>query len=461
MNVSAGKKIGAGFLLIMVIMTIVGFNSYLSINKLIEASTLQVHTYQVLTRLDNLLSLLKDAETGQRGFIIVGKERYLQPYTAAIGKIEPALKHIQQLVAANPAQRQRLAALKSKIAEKLVELDKTITLQKTKGFESTKRAVQADKGKKIMDQISTIVDDIKTEETGLLAQRTSNVNTFSRNSKVVIGGGWLLATVLLVLTGWLLSRNIAKSEADIISLSKDLAARNLRLESANKEMEAFSYSVSHDLRAPLNTISGFSEILMEQYADKFDAEGRDYLNRINKSSYRMGQLITDLLRLSHISRQNVERMDCDLSGLASTIMNNICESDPTRSIEVAIAAGLRAVVDPNLMKIALTNLLQNAWKFTSKTTNARIEFGAMEKEAQTVYFIKDNGVGFNPTYADKMFLPFQRLHSKEEFEGTGIGLAIVERIISRHEGRIWAESEVGKGATVYFVLGQRATFSDG
>jgi signal transduction histidine kinase len=455
MKVSAGKKIGISFLLVTALMAAVGLSSYFSINKLIDASSRQVHTYQVLSRLDNMLSLLKDAEAEERDFIIVGTRQSLERYTAAISEIEPALKQIQQLVTASPVQQQRLVALRSKVAEKLAELDKTITVLETKGFESTRRAVQADKNRKVMDEIRRLVDQIKAEETGLLAQRTSKVSVFSRHSEMVIGWGWLLATVLLALTGWLLSRNIAKSEASIHKLSEDLAIRNLRLETANKEMEAFSYSVSHDLRAPLNTISGFSEILMEQYADKLDDEGRDYLNRINKSSYRMGQLIIDLLRLSHISRQNVERMDCDLSSLASTIMNNLCESDPTRSIEVAIAAGLRAVVDPNLMKIALTNLLQNAWKFTSKTANARIEFGAMEKDGmQTVYFVKDNGAGFSPAYAEKMFLPFQRLHSKEEFEGTGIGLAIVERIISRHEGKVWAEGQVGKGATIYFVLGQ-------
>jgi signal transduction histidine kinase len=454
MNFSAGKKIGASFVLVTVLMAIVGFNSYLSINKLIEASAQQVHTYNVLARLDDLLSLLKDAETGQRGFIIVGTKRYLEPYTAAIGKIEPALKDIEHLVVDNPAQQQRLVVLKSKIAEKLAELDEMISLMKKKGFESTKMVIQADKGKKIMDEISATVDDIKAEETRLLAQRTSKVHAFSRYSKIVIEWGWSLATVLLVLTGSLLSRNIAKSEAKIIKLSQDLAARNLRLESANKEMEAFSYSVSHDLRAPLNTISGFSEILNEHYGDKLDAEGRDYLNRIKNGSNRMGQLITDLMRLSHISRQTIDRMDCDLSSLASTIIDNIREAAPRRSVEVVIAEGLRAVVDPNLIKIALTNLLNNAWKFTSKTEHARIVFGALEKEAQTVYFIKDNGAGFDPAYAEKMFLPFQRLHSKEEFEGTGIGLAIVERIISRHEGRIWAEGEVGKGATMYFTLGQ-------
>jgi light-regulated signal transduction histidine kinase (bacteriophytochrome) len=167
----------------------------------------------------------------------------------------------------------------------------------------------------------------------------------------------------------------------------------------------------------------------------------------------MNALIEDILRLSLISRQKIERMDYDLSGLASAVLNSLREASPARNVEVVIAEGLRAVVDPNLMRIALANLLGNAWKFTTKTEHAHIEFGLIENGSKTVYFVKDNGAGFNPAHAEGMFLPFRRLHTEEEFEGTGIGLAIAERIIRGHEGKIWAEGGVGKGATIYFMLG--------
>jgi len=166
----------------------------------------------------------------------------------------------------------------------------------------------------------------------------------------------------------------------------------------------------------------------------------------------MTRLIEDLLRLSRISKQDMDRMDYDLSRLASSIAAGLREADPGRSIDVVIAEGLRASVDPNLMRVVLANLIENAWKFTSKTTNARIEFNAFKKDGKTVYFIRDNGAGFDQAYAEKMFLPFQRLHTEKEFEGTGIGLAIVERVIRRHGGSVWAEGEVGKGATVFFTL---------
>ncbi len=244
-----------------------------------------------------------------------------------------------------------------------------------------------------------------------------------------------------------------KAEASVLALSEDMAARNLELEFLNRELESFVYSVSHDLRAPIRTMSGFAKIIIEDYAGKLDAQGRDYINRILKGSEKSTQLINDLLRLSQISRQDMDRMDYDLSGIVSSIETNLRESNPGRSAEITIAEGLRASVDPNLIRIALTNLIENAWKFTSKNTNARIEFGALQKDGKTVYSVRDNGAGFNQTYADKMFLPFQRLHMEKEFEGTGIGLAIVERVIRRHGGAIWAEGEVGKGATVFFTLG--------
>jgi len=244
-----------------------------------------------------------------------------------------------------------------------------------------------------------------------------------------------------------------KAEQHILALNKQLKRQVAKLDTANKELEAFIYSVSHDLRAPLNWISGFTQLLYEGYADRLDTEAKDYLTRIKNGSDRMSQLIEDLLRLSSISRQDTEFVDYDLSSLASTIVKSLRDATPARNVEVVIAEDLHASVDPELMKIALTNLLNNAWKFTSKTENARIEFGITEKDAKTVYFIKDNGAGFNPAYADKMFLPFHRLHPEKEFEGTGIGLAIVERIICRHEGKVWSEGKIDKGATIYFTLG--------
>lgn len=243
-----------------------------------------------------------------------------------------------------------------------------------------------------------------------------------------------------------------KAERDILQLNEDLGSRNLALVSANKEMEAFIYSISHDLRAPIRTLSGFAKIVNEEYADKIDVQGRDYLGRILKGSAKATALIDDMLHLSKISRQEIDRIDVNLSKKASKVIEELHELHHDRNVEVVVQEGLTASADPRLIEIALSNLLGNAWKFTSKTKNARIEFASTQQGARTVYYVRDNGVGFDAAYAEKMFLPFHRLHSENEFEGTGIGLTIVERVIRRHGGQICAEGEVGKGATIYFTL---------
>ena len=232
-----------------------------------------------------------------------------------------------------------------------------------------------------------------------------------------------------------------------------MAARNLELEDVNKELEAFIYSVSHDLRAPLRTMAAFVSFLFEEYAERLDEQGNDYLTRISQSSAKMSRLIEDLLNLSKLSRQEIKRTEVDLSALARSIVSGHREANPGRKVEVSIEDGVTALADPSLTEIVLSNLIGNAWKFTSKTAKARIEFGTLEKDGKTVYYVRDNGAGFDPQYASKMFQPFHRFHSGDEFDGTGIGLSIVERIIRRLGGRVWAEGEVGKGATMYFTLG--------
>lgn len=243
-----------------------------------------------------------------------------------------------------------------------------------------------------------------------------------------------------------------RAEEDVLKLSEDMAARNVELETVNKELESFIYSISHDLRAPLRTMSGFARIVVEDYAERLDEQGKEHLIRILRGSEKMTKLIDDLLHLSRISRQEMERTEFDMSKMASSIVAELRERDPGRSVEADIAEGLVAFADPLLIDIALSNLLGNAWKFTSKTGKARIEFGTTARDGKSIFFVRDNGAGFNPEYVEKMFLPFHRLHSDDEFEGTGIGLTIVERIIHRHGGKVWAEGEKGKGATIYFTL---------
>jgi len=231
--------------------------------------------------------------------------------------------------------------------------------------------------------------------------------------------------------------------------------RTMQLKAANKELEAFAYSVSHDLRAPLRSINGFSEILLEDYSDSLDTEGRDYLQRVRAASRRMAALIDDLLTLSRITRRKMHHETVVLSALARRIAAELQETQADRDVEFVIEDGVLAEGDAGLLQVVLQNLMGNAWKFTSKQPHPRIQVGVTENDGERAYFVRDNGAGFDMAYADKLFGAFQRLHSDEDFAGTGIGLATVQRIIYRHGGRVWAEGEVGQGATFYFTLARR------
>jgi len=248
-----------------------------------------------------------------------------------------------------------------------------------------------------------------------------------------------------------------QAEEHIVELNAKLeqrvADRTVQLQASVKELEAFAYSVSHDLRTPLRSIDGFSKEVLEQYGNKLDPHAKSDLERVRAASQHMGRLIDDLLNLSRLTRSEMTWQTVDLSAVAEAVAAQLQKSQPERKVQFLIASGLKVQGDANLLRIALDNLLINAWKFSRKRPEARIEFGqTISPEGEPVYFVRDNGAGFDMTYVNKLFGPFQRLHVASEFEGTGIGLTIVQRIVQRHGGRVWAEGAVGKGATFYFTL---------
>ncbi len=229
--------------------------------------------------------------------------------------------------------------------------------------------------------------------------------------------------------------------------------RTRKLQQSNQELEAFSYSVSHDLRAPLRSIDGFCHALLEDYSDCLDQTGREYLARVRNGSQQMARLIDDLLSLSRVTRTDLNWKTVNLSKLVEASVAKLREQNPQREVKTAIAGGISVEGDATLLAVVIDNLVGNAWKYTGKTEQAAIEFGAKSMPPETAYFIRDNGAGFDMAYADKLFGTFQRLHRADEFEGTGVGLATVRRVVERHNGRIWAEAKPGRGATFYFTLG--------
>jgi light-regulated signal transduction histidine kinase (bacteriophytochrome) len=245
-------------------------------------------------------------------------------------------------------------------------------------------------------------------------------------------------------------------EQEVLRLNAELEQRvrerTAQLEYSNGELEAFCYTVSHDLRAPLRSIDGFSQALVEDCSKELSEDALGYLARIRSAAERMAQLIEDLLNLSRVSRGDLSQQEVDVGELARRVVADLRHSEPGREVEISIWEGMHACADARLLRAALENLLGNAWKFTSKAARPRIEVGALRDGARSTFFVRDNGAGFDMAYSNKLFGAFQRLHTVSEYQGTGIGLATVQRIVHRHGGRIWADAQPGKGAVFFFTL---------
>jgi signal transduction histidine kinase len=252
----------------------------------------------------------------------------------------------------------------------------------------------------------------------------------------------------------LVNQQLEKEVEDRKRVEAQVQRVNTELLATNKELEAFSYSVSHDLRAPLRSIDGFSQALLEDCAAALDEQGKSYLHRVRAAAQRMGSLIDDFLNLAKVTRTEIHLERLSISNLARSVAAELRKTQPERQVDFQIEDGLEATVDSRLLRIVLENLLGNAWKFTSKRAQAHIELGAAQPNGVLAYFVRDNGAGFDASYADRLFGAFQRLHAITEFPGTGVGLATVQRIIQRHGGRVWAEGAVDRGATFYFTLAE-------
>jgi len=449
--------------------------AFRSVQVLVQGEVELQHTWQVILQVEKVMSSAKDAETGNRGYLITGDEAYLQPYNESLVDLPLELDTFASLTSDDPSQQVRLVEMRAVLQQRLELLKKGIELRREGDSDSVQAIVVSGTGMAEMDHLRKIADAMEAEERSLLAVRTRQTQSNVLRARMTIGIASAIDFLLIVMMFRYLAQErelriateitaqklaVSRLEAEAkseevrqlnLTLEERVRLRTAELETTNRELEAFSYSVSHDLRAPLRTIDGFSLALEEDYAQAVDEAGRDYIRRVRTSVQRMGQLIDSLLQLSRITRAEIVRGETNLSQLAQTIVANLKDENPERDLEFRIEPGLRTEADPKLLQVALENLLGNAVKFSAKVPHAVIELG-WDKE-QKAWFVRDNGAGFDMFYKDKLFNAFNRLHGDKDFKGSGIGLATVARVVRRHHGRIWADAVVDRGATFWFTLG--------
>lgn len=434
------------FLTSLVILAAITTLSILNTRQLRETSHWMSITNEVIAEFNQTFSTLKDAETGQRGFIITGDETYLEPYNAATKRIGPEIQRLKELTADDAAQRDLVLKIESLSLERLRILEDRIRRRREGGFTSAQQAIVSGEGKHTMDRIRSLVAEAEKVEHELLIKREAEAGVSTTKTIATFVAGLVLSFALLLLVFYLLNHEI--SERKRAEESARHSAESLQV--ANKELEAFSYSTSHDLRAPLRHVIGFAELLQKNEASKLDDNGRRYLETIVEAAKRMGNLIDHLLTFSRLGRSELQMRLVDLDRLVRDTLDEYQQDTSNRKVKWKIETLGTVMGDGSLLHLVFSNLISNAIKFTRNCPQPIIEIGARHDKNELLVFVRDNGAGFDMKYADKLFGVFQRLHRAEDFEGTGIGLANVRRIIHRHGGRTWAEGALDCGATFYF-----------
>ena len=456
--IRARQKTNTLFVISILLITVITLANFLHFRRFRASAQEVIHTQNVLRTLAGLYSGIQDAETGQRGYLLTNNPGYLVPFQNGKIVAEHFFEEAKHLTQGNAEQGQALDRVKIRMEQKFQELNLTVEFNRRHQMARAQDIVRSNAGEILMNEIRREIFAMEDRERDIFSERQKKLNDQTAQRMWLLFTGSALTLGLLFWMFYLLTYEINERQRSQEALEKSklqLIAQTLELTAANKELEAFSYSVSHDLRAPLRGIGGFSQLVQEKYAHILDDEGRGYLERVHKGIQRMGQLIDDLIKLARIARAELDLQPVDLSLIARDVILEIQSGDSSRRVEWVLPSSLLAVGDPRLLHMVYENLLGNAWKFCGRQEQTRVEIGVQDEAGERIYFVRDNGAGFDMTYVDKLFTAFQRLHSASEFPGTGIGLATVNRIIQRHGGRIWAQSAVGQGSTFYFTLGGR------
>jgi signal transduction histidine kinase len=468
------NKVVAGFGTALLILIFVGVLSYRSMAQSDEDRQWVTHTRLVMETLDAILINLLDVETGVRGYILTGEGSYLEPYNFALDRARQNVKDVRELTQDNPVQQWELDRLEPLISERLETARKQIEIRAQRGAAAGAESMRTGVGRQLMDQVREGLAAMKREEERLLKQRTEQAAISSRNTRAVIVAGEVLAVAFLCLAGIVVGQEIGqrrRAEEEVRALNADLEKRvadrtaelNERardLARSNSELQQFAYVASHDLQEPLRMVASFTQLLAKRYGEKLDDDARDFINFAVDGATRMQTLISDLLNYSRVGTQGKPLVPTDSNALLRRVVESLQFSIEESGATIVSDSLPMVMADPQQLGQLFQNLLTNAMKFHgAEPPHVRI---STERNGDEWRFsFQDNGIGISQEHADRIFIIFQRLHTKTEYPGTGIGLAICKKIVERHGGRIWIEPSPGSGTTFCFTISAAGKLSEG
>ena len=413
------------------------------------------NTDNVINRITEIELQVGEAQSAVRGFVIAENENFLQPFKHARQILPQRFRSLKAQVADNPAQGQAIVLLEGLVNDGFSIDDSLVELRRSDGAGAAITLVASGEGEAVARRVRAQADTMIASERKLLGQRETLAAASALRARTLIVLGALIGAVLFGATFILLRRENRRRRAGdraLLAANDALRQRAVELEESNQELESFSYSISHDLRIPLRAVSGYARMLEEDYAERFDSEGRRLLAVIRDNGRRMGALIDDLLAFSRLGRQAMQAEPVDMQTLVDSVVDQVRRKDDYPNSHLQIGQLPACHGDRALLQQVWVNLISNALKYSGKAAQPQINISGHETGFETIYVVADNGVGFDMTYYEKLFGVFQRLHSAEDFPGTGVGLAITQRIVKRHRGRLWAESTVDVGSTFFFAL---------
>jgi signal transduction histidine kinase len=446
---SIERRVLVGFGLVFVGIVVISAISYRNTAILIENSRLDTKSHELVQLLGSVGEALGAAESGHRRYLVTGDESYLTSYRAVVEQMPEYLRYLRGLTNEEAEQQTRVETLERLIARQLGAEAGAIAQREQHGYEGVRHLALSGAAKNELEGIHRLMTELDSAERRALILRVTQSAGSTRNTIALLGLGALMQLVLLASVYFLIHHDVTQRRR----VAAELQSRGELLQAANKELEAFSYSVSHDLRAPLRHIDGYAALLSKAAGETLNDKARRYLQTISDSAKQMGQLIDDLLVFSRMGRQDMLRTTVNLDQLVKTVLHDLRLDLQGRTISWTMHPLPNVLGDPAMLRQVFVNLISNAIKFTATRPEAKIEIGVVtRKSGEAEVFVRDNGVGFDMQYVNKLFGVFQRLHRNDEFEGTGIGLANVRRIIHRHGGQTWAKGAPDQGATFYFSL---------